>query len=91
MQDGGEGRERLEKLLRGLRPAQWKDFTIFGKEVDVLRALLAATFSDKLVTWQCNPQEAKTFHQMACDQRRGILIQRNSHWRGEIGGTAVGS
>ena len=55
MQDGGEGREKLEKLLRGLRPAQWKDFTIFGMEVDVLRALLAATFSDKLVTWQCNP------------------------------------
>ena len=27
---------------------------------------------------------------MARDQRRGILIQRNSHWRGEIGGTAVG-
>jgi hypothetical protein len=91
MQEGREGREKLEKLLRGLRPAQWKNFTIFGKEVDVLRALLAATFSDKLVPWQCNPHEAKTFDQMSCDPRRGILIQRTSHWPGEIGGTDVRS
>ena len=89
MQEGREGRGKLEKLLRGLRPAQGKKTTIFGKEVDVLRA--AATFSDKLVTWQCNPHEAKTFDQMACDPRRGILIQRTSHWAGEISGTDVRS
>lgn len=54
----------------------------FEREVDVLRALLAASFSDKLLTTQRKAQEArrsaKTFRQIlesSSDPRRSVLVK----------------